>query len=280
MRYVTPGVSTASEQTARTADGVALSYHLRGAARGDRARVALIHSLGLSRYVWEAVAERLSSRAQVLIYDCRGHGASDKPAGPYTLELFASDLAALLDHVGWDSAIVAGCSMGGSVAQQFAASYPSRLQALGLVDTTAWYGPDAVTAWSERGQKAKADGLQSMIAFQETRWFSDAFRAADPAVVARCRETFLANDVDAFAATCGMLGGFDVRSTLGAIRVPTAIAVGEEDYATTPAMARALHEAIAGSTLQTIPTGRHITPLERPDVIAAMLETLLDRVAG
>jgi 3-oxoadipate enol-lactonase len=267
-------------QTARTPDGVALSYHLRGEARGDRARVALIHSLGLSRYVWEDVADRLSDRAQVLVYDCRGHGASDKPAGPYTLELFARDLAALLDHVGWEAAIVAGCSMGGSVAQQFAASYPTRLRALGLVDTTAWYGADAVTAWNERGRKAKNDGLQSMIGFQETRWFSDAFRAARPEVVARCRETFLANDVDAFAATCAMLGGFDVRGTLGAIAVPVAIAVGEEDYATPPAMARALHDAIAGSTLEIIPAGRHITPLERPDVIATMLETLLDRAAG
>jgi 3-oxoadipate enol-lactonase len=267
-------------QTARTPEGVALSYQLRGEPRGDRPRVALIHSLGLSHYVWEAVAERLAARAQVLIYDCRGHGASDKPAGPYPLTRFASDLAVLLDHLGWEKAIVGGCSMGGSVALQFAASYGSRLRALGLVDTTAWYGEDAVKNWGERGEKAQAEGLQSMIGFQETRWFSDAFRAAHPEVVARCREIFLANDPAAFAATCGMLGGFDLRATLGAIAVPTEIAVGEEDYATPPAMARALHENIAQSNLLIIPEGRHITPLERPDVLAEMLETLLDRAAG
>ncbi|MGD0052201.1 MAG: alpha/beta fold hydrolase [Vulcanimicrobiaceae bacterium] len=272
-------MSTAAVHTVRTPDGVALAYHLRGADRDERRRLVLIHSLGLSHLIWESVAERLADRAQVLLYDCRGHGGSGKPAGPYTLELFASDLAVLLDHLGWETAVVGGCSMGGSVALRFASAYPTRIAGLGLADTTAWYGPDAVASWGERAERARSAGLPAMVGFQETRWFSDAFRAARPDLVARCRQTFLANDVAAFAASCEMLGAFDLRATLGAIAVPTAVVVGEEDYATPPAMARALHDAIAGSSLEIIPAGRHITPVERPDALAQTLGVLLERVA-
>ena len=270
-------MSTASVQTARAADGTLLSYELRG-DRSDGPRIALIHSLGLNRIVWEAVADRLADHATVLLYDCRGHGASSKPAGPYSLEMFAADLIALFDHLGWTDAIVAGCSMGGSVALRFVTSYPQRVRGLGLVDTTAWYGPGAEESWDERAERARTSGLASMIGFQETRWFSDAFRAEHPETVARCGSVFLANDVEAYAATCAMLGRFDLRAELGSIAVPTAIAVGEEDYATTPAMASVLHEGIANSTYEVIPAGRHITPVERPDVIAAILADLMRRV--
>jgi 3-oxoadipate enol-lactonase len=118
-----------------------------------------------------------------------------------------------------------------------------------------------------------------MIAFQETRWFSDAFRAAHPEVVARSREAFLANDLDAYAATCMMLGRFDLRARLGTVAAPTAVAVGEEDYATPVEMARELHDGIARSTLDVIAPGRHLTPLERPDALADVLRGVLDRAA-
>lgn len=270
-------MSTALTNSVRTPDGVALQYTLRGDARTNGPRIVLVHSLGLGRYVWDAVAERLARRAAVLTYDARGHGESDKPRGPYTLELFAGDLAALLDGVGWTDADVAGCSMGGCVALAFAQSYPQRVRTLGLVDTTAWYGPDAEKAWDERAQRAREQGLASMIDFQETRWFGDAFRAQHPEVVARARELFLANDVEAYAATCAMLGRFDLRPKLGTVRVPTTIVVGEEDYATPPAMARELHHGIAGSTFEEIAGARHLTPLQVPDVIGELLESVMLR---
>jgi 3-oxoadipate enol-lactonase len=93
-------------------------------------------------------------------------------------------------------------------------------------------------------------------------------------------EIFLANDLDCYAATCGMLGDADMRHFLPALRVPVAVIVGEEDYATPVAMARQLHEAIPGSTLTIIPGGRHLTPVERPEQIASQLLTLLQRVGS
>ena len=59
--------------------------------------------------------------------------------------------------------------------------------------------------------------------------------------------------------------------------MPTAIAVGEEDYATPPSMANDLHTAIKHSTLTIIKAGRHLTPLEKPDEIAAQLKALVER---
>ena len=233
----------------------------------------LIHSLGMDRHFWRAVAERLPGA--VLLYDCTGHGESEKPPGPYRIERFADELARLLDHVGWQRALVAGASMGGCIALAFAGRHATRIAGLGLVDTTAWYGPEAPQQWEDRAQKALQRGLEALVDFQVTRWFGEAFRAAHPEVVARCVETFLRNDVRAYAATCRMLGAADLRAVLPTIAVPTAVIVGEEDYATPLVMAQQLHEAIAGSSLTVLKGARHLTPLEQPDAIAHAVDRLL-----
>ena len=261
--------------TAALPDQASLHYTLHGAGRAGVPNLVLIHSLGMSGVVWDAVVERLVERANVLTYDCRGHGASTKSPGPYRLDGFARDLSALLDHVGWPSAHVAGGSLGGSVALQFAALFPERMKTLGLIDTTAWYGADAPEKWEWRAKEAEEKGLPALIDFQQTRWFSDAFREQHPDAVAVCRKVFLANETACFAATCRMLGAFDLRQTLQAIRVPTAIAVGEEDFATPPEMARQIESGIAGATLQVLPKARHLTFVEQPEVIAQMLAQLL-----
>lgn len=263
-----------------TRDGTRLGYTLLGDGKGSK-RVALVHSVAMDRRFWLPVAERLmASGASVVVYDCRGHGASDKPGGPYTVELFADDLADLLDAVGWPSALVAGASMGGCVALAFAAIHPTRTAALGLIDTTAWYGPDARKAWGERAAKAVGSGLASLIDFQTTRWFGDRFREQNPDVVRSCVDTFLRNDLPAYAETCRMLGNFDLRDRLTELAMPTRIVVGEEDYATPVKMAEDLAANIRGSTMVVLPGARHLTPLEQPDRIAADLSGLLDRVAA
>jgi 3-oxoadipate enol-lactonase len=247
-------------------DGTRIVYELRARDAGAPC-FALIHSLGMDRFFWAPITERLARSSSVLIYDCRGHGQSDKPKGPYRVEQFADDLADLLDHVGWRSAIVAGASMGGCISLAFAAAYPARTLALGLIDTTAWY--DAPKAWEERAQRALQDGLGTMIEFQTSRWFTDAFRAANPEAVKRATETFLANDPAAYAETCRMLGACNLTAALPRLNMPTSIVVGEEDYATPIAMAETLHRGINGSALTVLPHARHLTALEDPARIAS-----------
>ena len=255
---------------------LSFTHHPAPAPRAPR--VALIHSLALDRSVWDGVVAQLEDEAEILTFDCRGHGRSPRTPGPYTSEVFARDLAELLDHVGWDKAAIAGCSMGGNVAQAFAAACPQRTTALGLIDTTAWYGADAAVKFKERADAARTKGLRSMIDFQVTRWFSDDFRARNPEVLERTTGIFVANDVECYAASCELLGAADARAQLGSFTMPTAIVVGEEDYATPVVMARQLHDAIPQSTLRIIAGARHLTPIEFPDRIAAELRGLFGRI--
>jgi len=264
---------------ARAADGTPLLYRLLGRSGSDN-RIALVHSLAMDHTFWEPVAELLSRDASVLIYDCRGHGRSGKPAGPYTTALFAADLAGLMDTVGWASATVAGASMGGCVSLAFAARFPLRTKSLGLIDTTAWYGPEAPAQWEKRAQKAKAEGLKGLVEFQTTRWFGDSFRATHKEVVQHCIDVFLANDLAAYAETCRMLGTNDLRSALPGIACPTTVIVGEEDYAAPPEMAQALHAGIRGSRYVEIAHARHLTPIEVPERIADELRLLMKGNSG
>jgi 3-oxoadipate enol-lactonase len=259
----------------KTSDGCTIDYTLHAAPRAGAPRVALIHSLALDRTIWNGVAAKLSENAEVLALDCRGHGRSGKPAGPYTTELFARDLAELFDHIGWTAATVAGCSMGGCVAQTFAGMYPARVNSLALIDTTAWYGPEAPAQWRERAQNARSKGLSGLANFQVTRWFSDGFRAAHPDIVDATLKVFLANDLDCYGATCIMLGDADLRHYLPSLRMPVSIIVGEEDYATPIAFSQQMHDAIKQSTMTILPGGRHLTPVQCPNEIASHIQRLI-----
>jgi 3-oxoadipate enol-lactonase len=264
-------------------DGAQVEFDVRRGAAGSP-RLALLHSLGMDRGIWNDVIAALGGGVHVLTIDCRGHGASSLPAGPYALERFADDLAEVFDAISWASAFVAGQSMGGSVALQFAVKYPERVLGLGLADTTAWYGADAKKNWDERAVKAKKEGLRSMVEFQETRWFSDAFRAEQPAAVARARETFLRSGIrqalGAYVETCRMLGNFDLRASLTGIAAPTEVLVGEEDYATPPEMAKRLATSIPGANLEILKGARHLTAIEAPEAVAVMLQRLIARGAA
>jgi 3-oxoadipate enol-lactonase len=259
--------------TVRLRDGTRLVYDMHGRDDG-RPRLVLIHSLGMDRFFWDRTIPLLADNAVVLAHDCRGHGASDKPKGPYLIEKLADDLAELMDHVGWPSAIVAGASMGGCTTLAFGQQYPTRALALGLIDTTAWY--NAADKWEERAVKATSDGLGSMVDFQVTRWFTDGFRAAHPDVVKENVDRLLANDPAAFAATCRMLGACNLEAGLPRMTMPAAVMVGDEDYATPVAMSETLHRGIKSSTLTVFRSARHLTPLEIPEQVAAELQRLIE----
>jgi 3-oxoadipate enol-lactonase len=261
-------------------DGASIAYMLHAAEgpAGMRPRIALIHSLALDQSFWDGVVPLLTPRADVLTYDCRGHGRSAKVKMTYTPELFADDLASLLDHVSWPHAVIAGCSMGGCIAQAFAGVYPHRAQALAVMDSTAWYGPSAPKDWRERAATAAAKGLSALIAFQATRWVSDAFREQHPDLIRKHMDVFLANDVDCYRATCEMLGDADLRHYQAAMRLPVSVIVGEEDYATPVAMSEQIHRALPNSTLSVLPNVRHLTPIECPDLIAEKILALVKQV--
>jgi 3-oxoadipate enol-lactonase len=93
-------------------------------------------------------------------------------------------------------------------------------------------------------------------------------------------KTFLANDLDSYAATCRLLGAADLRERIAAVRVPAAVVVGEDDPATPVPMARDLGERLGGVPLNVLPKGRHLTPLEPPAEVAGVIESMVREVAS
>ncbi|GAA4336582.1 alpha/beta fold hydrolase [Pigmentiphaga soli] len=251
----------------RTDDGVQLAVRVLREGAAAARPVLFIHALAMDGRMWERVAAVLDVPGTLYAIDCRGHGASGRPPAPFTTERFARDAANVLDAVGAPIAHLVGCSMGGTVALAFAGRFPGRLASLTAIDSTAWYGPEAAGAWEDRARRGLADGLASLVEFQVARWFSPGFAQANPDIVEQAVATFVRNDPECYAAACRMLGTADERGLLGAYAGPAAFVVGEDDYATPPAMSREAAGFIAGARVTVLPGCRHYTPLEAPEQV-------------
>lgn len=238
----------------------------------DAEPLLLLHSLALDRHVWDALLPTLRRRRPVVTVDLRGHGESP-PSPEFTIEEMADDVAATLDAAGIDRVAVAGLSLGGSVAQAFASRHAERTVALALIDTTAWYGPDAARQWAQRADKAHDSGMRSLSEFQLDRWFSDRFRQDHPRLCGDLLERFARNDLASYEATCRALGAFDLRDRVAALRVPALVIVGSDDPATPPSHSRDLCERIPGAALHVLQGARHLTPVERPEEVGGLLAT-------
>ncbi len=255
-------------------NGIQIEYEVTGAGRA----IAFAHSLGMDHTLWGAQVRHYSPRYRVLTFDGRGHGASDKPPGPYSVEQFGEDFYGVLRAAGVDRAVVVGLSMGGMAGQALAAAHPEAVEALVLCDTTCWYLESGPQDWDVRARTAEEKGLAALVDFQLQRWFAERTLTEQPALVEHARRVFLANDVAAYAASCRALGAMDLRGKVETIRCPTLIVVGEEDYATPPSMAEDLHRRIAGSELVVLPKVRHLSAWEAPETVDGHIDRLLARL--
>jgi 3-oxoadipate enol-lactonase len=255
-------------------NGITLAYDVEGAGPW----LALCHSLGMVRQMWFQQVPAFSSRYRVLTYDARGHGESTKAPAPYSFDLLADDLYALLQSQGVTSLALIGLSLGGNTAQAFAAAHPEMVKALVLSDTTAWYGPDAPKNWEARAKDVQEKGMAGITDFQVTRWFTEPFVAEHPEIAQQFSQWLVANDPDAYIATQRALGDGDLREAVKRITCPTLIVVGETDYATPPAMAEDLHQRIAGSETMILDRARHLSPVEAADRFNAAVLAFFERV--
>jgi 3-oxoadipate enol-lactonase len=274
------GAQTEAPRMIRMDDGCQLALRqLRG---GDASQppVLFVHALAMTGAMWSGVAQVLRATAPLYALDCRGHGVSDKPAGPYTTRRFAQDIDGILDSLAAPRVHLVGCSMGGTVSMAYAGLRPERLASLTVIDSTAWYGTDAPAAWEARGQRALREGFEAMVPFQVERWFSEDYASQNPPGMREAVDVFLANDASAYAESCRMLGLANERVGLARYSGPTIVVVGEEDYATPPAMARVAAQLLSGSALTILREVRHYTPIEVPDAIAQAIDTVIHRTAG
>jgi len=238
--------------------------------------VLLVHALGLDHRMWNALAAQLEDRYRTLALDLRGHGASPVPARPYTLDLLASDVRALLDSLRIARAHWIGLSLGGMVGQAFALAHGDRLGKLVLANTTSAYGPAGAASWQARIDAVEAGGLASIAGMVAARYFSDAFRAEHPQAVATVMERFAATPQAGYLGCCEAIAALDFSDSLQRIRAPTLVIAGSEDAGTPPAMSRAIAERIPGARMELIDGASHLSALERPAEFASLARTFLD----
>ena len=255
-----------------TVNDITLNYNLGGTGQ----LIAFAHSLGMSGAIFDPIRPKLEPHGRVLTWDARGHGNSQKPAIGWSIEDLAKDLRALIEHLGEDRAVIAGLSMGGNTAIAYALAYPDKVEALILVDTTSWYGEGAQEAWEKRAHNAETNGLEPVISFNLSRWFSDNYPEIHPHESKKISEILTTGDSASYAAACRALGTFDGRDGLDRIECPTLVIVGAEDPATPPAMAEYLHQNIRNSNLHVLDGLRHMTPVEAPDQVGDLISDFLE----
>ena len=225
----------------------------------------LAHCLGGSLGVWKQQLDALARQAHVVAFDARGHGGSGYPAGEYSVPDLADDLVRLMDELGIERASVVGLSMGGMMAQHFAAGHPDRLDKLVLADTTSHYEGAAVSTWQQRAATARAQGLEPLADATMERWFTPGFRQTQPDEVRRIRGIFTANDAEGYALAAGALSRFDVRPRLGRIKAPTLVITGDQDAACPPDLGRHIASSVPNGRFEMLPSASHASCVEQPE---------------
>jgi 3-oxoadipate enol-lactonase len=233
------------------------------------------HSLACSSRMWDAEAAALATRFRVLRYDTRGHGGSDAPPGPYTLEQLADDLDALLDALAIRSCTFMGLSMGGMIAMTHAVMRPGRLERLLLCNTTSRIPPEAQGVWQQRIDVAASQGMAPLVGGTLERWFTAPFRAAHAGVTEAVADMIRATPPGGYVGCCEAIRRLDLTSRLGAVRVPTLVISGDQDVGTPVEAARAIQLAIPGAQLGVIPSAAHLSNLEQPEAFAFLVERFL-----
>lgn len=258
-------------------NGITTEYELEGPANAPV--VTLSHSLAATLHLWDAQAAALTSRYRVLRYDIRGHGGSDVPPAPYTLEQMADDLNDLLRGLKIAETHFVGLSMGGLIGMTMALRHPTTIKSLVLADTTACYGEERKARWDERIAAAQAKGVPALLDATMEGWFSASFRAAKPDVIARVKAMMAPTKTEGYVGAIRAIGYGDLRDQIRTIKVPTLILIGEHDKGTDMSMATTMHERIPGAALTVLPRAAHCSCIEAAAGFNAALLAFLGKVA-
>ena len=152
---------------------------------------------------------------RVIRYDCRGHGKSGAPHGPYTMDRLGRDAVGVLDHFRIEKTNWCGLSMGGMVGQWLGANASSRVDKLILSNTTSYYADKQ--SWTNRIEFVRANGIQAVAVPSMERWFSVEFRERHPATVTRATEMLVSTDPEGYVGCCAAVRDMDHRALLSAI---------------------------------------------------------------
>jgi len=256
-------------------DNIQLNYQIIG----DGEPLLLLHGLGSSSQDWELQVDHFSRQFKVIIVDLRGHGKSDKPAGPYSISLFAEDTARLLMELNCSPAHVLGISLGGMVAFQMAISFPGVVKSLIIVNSTPDLVPktlkDRFGIW-QRLMIVRFMGMRKMGEVLGKRFLPDSEQA-------ELRKVFIdhwaENHKPAYLESMKAVVGWSVLDQLKDIKAPTLVLGAEGDYFPTEAK-EAYTKRIPGAKLEIIKNTRHALPAEDPEIFNQAVLGFLAGLSG
>jgi 3-oxoadipate enol-lactonase len=251
--------------------GARIHYEIEGPEDGPV--LLLSNSLGTDLGMWSPQIPSLAARYRVLRYDSRGHGRSEAPEGPYTIDMLGQDAVAVLDAADVERALFCGLSKGGMVGQWLGVNAPDRVGRLVLANTAAFIGAPEV--WNQRIETVRAQGMAAIVPGVIDRWFTKPFQERAPDSVARIRDMLLATDPEGYAACCAAVRDMDQRQTIGAIRVPTLVIAGRHDLATSPEQGRLIADTIPGARFLELDAA-HLSNIEAEAAFTRALLEFLD----
>lgn len=245
-------------------------FHVQISGPSSAPPILFSNSLTCDLNMWEAQVTGLSERFRIIRYDGRGQGGSITTPGPYTMEQLGRDALAILKALEIERTLFCGLSMGGMVGMWLLTHVPGRIKSAVLSNTSAHMGPPSL--WDGRIALAESGGMAAVETPTVTRWFPPEMHRTRPGIMDRMRPAIRSTPLEGYVACCAAIRDMDQRETIRAITRPTLVIIGTNDVATTPAMGRQIHDAIAGSRMIELDTG-HIAAVEQPDAFnAALLE--------
>lgn len=246
---------------------------------GSGEPLVLISGLGYPLWQWHKIVPYLSEHFQVITFDNRGAGQTDKPAGPYTSQMLAADTAGLLDALDIEKATVMGHSMGGFIAQAMALDFPEKVSRL-ILCSTNFGGPRHVPVSAEAFAVLTDTTTDPLTRFTNGLKVSTAPGWADtnPDFVKEWVEWRVANPMDVDAYQSQLAIGLALISEDAAfehklpnISVPTLILFGAHDKVVPPENAELLAKQIRGSRIAILPDAGHFFPIEAPEAASQVV---------
>jgi len=260
-----------------TANGITMHYEMDGPESAPA--VTLSHSLATDLSMWDPQVAVLKSGYRVLRYDTRGHGGTDAPEGPYTLEQLAEDVRALLHALRIPKTHFMGISMGGMIGQVLALKNPGMLQSLILCDTSSRIPEEALPIWEERIGLAQKQGMDALAESTMERWFTASFRRKPLPALDKIRGMIRTTPVKGYVGCSRAIMRLNLTERLREITLPSFIIVGEEDPGTPVAASQVIHEQIKGSELVILKSAAHLSNIEQQDAFNTAVMAFLKRLA-
>lgn len=253
-------------------NNIELYYEIHGTGKP----LVMISGLGYPLWQWLKMTPYLAKHFQVILFDNRGVGQSDKPTGPYTAQMLAADTVGLLDALGIEKAVIAGHSMGGFVAQALALDFPQKVEKL-ILCSTNFGGPNSVPVTPEAMAVLTDITSDPLTRFKNGLVVSTApgWAEKNPGVIDEWVKWRIANPVEPVPYQAQMAIGLALipeaaafEGQLSRLDVPTLILFGEHDKVVPPANASLLAGRIAKSKVVIFPDAGHFFPIEIPETAA------------